>query len=118
MENLTSMAALITDLDLALNNGFAPGVLSLDDLWEVSIGDVERDFDTVTVTSLDLVYQGEEPDQEDGDPSETVAQWAEDYIGDKYLIATTLLKVEATPEEDWVNYVVRVGLQTAVQLKN
>jgi hypothetical protein len=117
MENLTSMTSLVTDLNLALSNGYAAGVLSLDDLWEVSIGEADRDFDTITVSSLDLVYQGEDPDSEDGDPSETVAQWAEDYIFDKYLVGTTLLKVEATPEEDWVNYVVRVGLVNAVQLK-
>ena len=108
------MSNLAADLALALNNNYALGVLSIDNLWEVSIGEAERDLDSVTVTSLDLVYQGEEPDEED-DAAETVAQWAEDYIGDKYNVSTSVLEVEATPTEWGVDYVVRVGINPVVQ---
>jgi hypothetical protein len=112
------MTTLATALQSAFNNGYAPGVVSLDDLWEVSIGEADRDLDTITVTSLDLVYQGEDPEEEGEESSEIVAQWAEDYIFDNYFVGTTVLTVEATPEEDWVNYVVRLALDTAVQFKN
>lgn len=110
MENLIDMTAFTSALSLALTNGYAPGVVSLDDLWEVSIARLEYEEQDTTVYALTLTYQGEEPDADEEDPSEVVAQWALDYLEDKYGVEASGYTVDATPEEDWVNYVVTVDL--------
>lgn len=110
MENLIDMTAFTSALSLALTNDYAFGVLSLDDLWEVSIARFDDEGEGTTIYALTLAYRGEEPGDDEEDPSEVVAEWALDYLEDKYGVEASGYTVNATPEEDWINYVVTVDL--------
>ena len=102
---------LINDLKRSLSNNHSYGVLSLDELWEVRVGEFSQNEAGKKVQTLALLYQGEEPEGVDVEEvTSMVEDWAIAYLENKYEADFTPLTVEVTDEEDWTNYEVTVLL--------